>query len=41
VGFGSTIEEALDDTIKYFLKMLGDRENLTENDFKSVNPYDF
>jgi hypothetical protein len=41
VGFGSTVEEALNDTINYFLKMLGERENINKNDFESADPYDF
>ena len=41
VGFGSTVEEALNDTINYFLNMLRKHENLNENDFESADPYDF
>ncbi|EMT49946.1 hypothetical protein I532_24935 [Brevibacillus borstelensis AK1] len=40
-GFGGTIEEALEDTIKYFLQTLEGRENLTENDFVWSDPHDF
>ncbi|MBW5444445.1 hypothetical protein GE107_00005 [Cohnella sp. CFH 77786] len=41
VGQGSTIEQALQDTIKNFLKMLRERDQLTPEDFETVDPYDF
>jgi hypothetical protein len=41
VGFGNTIEEALEDTIRYFLCMLNEREVLNKDDFECVDPYDF
>ena len=41
VGYGSTIEEALEDTIKYFLKMLEDKKDLTEEDFECSDSFDF
>jgi hypothetical protein len=40
-GFGQSIEEALEDTIKYFLQTLEGREDLTEDDFEWSDPDDF
>jgi hypothetical protein len=41
VGYGSTIEEALEDTIRYFLSMLNEKQNWTEDDFECSDPFDF
>ncbi len=41
VGFGQTITEALNDTLEYFLKMLGDREDLAEEQFEWSDGTDF
>jgi len=41
VGYGSTVSEALEDTVKYFLDLLKDRETLTEGDFEWAHPDDF
>lgn len=41
VGHGNTIEEALEDTIHYFMSMLNEREDLSDKDFEACNPYDF
>jgi hypothetical protein len=41
VGFGDTVEEALKDTILYLLTVLNEKEMWSEEDFGSVNPYDF
>lgn len=41
VGHGKTIEEALEDTIKYFLSMINKKKNLSEKDFECADPYDF
>ena len=41
VGHGKTVEEALEDTIKYFLNMINNKQVLTEEDFECVDPYDF
>lgn len=41
VGFGDTIEEALEDTILYLLKVLNEKETWSEEDFQATDPYDF
>jgi len=41
MGHGDTIEKALEDTIIYFLKMLDEKENWSEDDFECADPYDF
>lgn len=41
VGFGNTIDEALEDTINYFLKMLEEKDGWTEADFECADPFDF
>lgn len=40
-GMGNTIDEALKDTLKYFMKTLEGRENLTEKDFEWSAHEDF
>lgn len=41
VGFGKTISETLEDTVKYFMGMLNARDNLSEDDFDWSHPDDF
>lgn len=41
VSYGDTTEKALVDTINYFLEMINEKENLNEEDFECVDPYDF
>lgn len=41
VGYGSTIEEALEDTVIYFLDMLDKKEEWLEEDFECADTYDF
>lgn len=41
VGHGDTIEAALEDTILYFIKMLREKHNLSDEDFEAADPYDF
>lgn len=41
VGHGNTIDEALEDTILYFLKMLSEKQNWVEEDFECSDPFDF
>lgn len=40
-GYGKTIEEALEDTVLYFLKMLDKKDNWLEEDFECADSYDF
>ncbi|KHD35617.1 hypothetical protein NL50_12755 [Clostridium acetobutylicum] len=41
VGHGNTIEEALKDTIEYFLKVLSDKDFWEEEDFECADAFDF
>lgn len=45
VGFGNTIEEALEDTIQNFINEVTNRKNelgkLTDSDFEWADPHDF
>jgi hypothetical protein len=41
VGYGNTVEETLEDTILYFLKVLNGKEIWSEEDFQATDPYDF
>lgn len=41
VGHGKTISETLEDTIQYFIKMLDEKQNLSEEDFVCSDSYDF
>jgi hypothetical protein len=41
VGYGDTVEKALADTINYFFAMIDEKENLCDEDFECVDPYDF
>lgn len=41
VGYGNSVEEALKDTVTYFLSMLNQRTHLSQDDFEAVDPYDF
>jgi len=40
-GLGISIEEALADTIKYFMETISTRTNLEEDDFEWASPEDF
>ncbi len=40
-GSGKSVEEALEDTVKYFMSELNKRTNLTEEDFEWADPDDF
>ncbi|MFZ3589954.1 hypothetical protein ACOI1C_11895 [Bacillus sp. DJP31] len=40
-GMGQTIDEALEDTLKCFLEMINEREELTEDNFEWSDRYDF
>ncbi|WP_054950184.1 hypothetical protein [Numidum massiliense] len=40
-GHGATVEEALENTLKYFMEMLNERQELTEDDFEWADPDDF
>ena len=41
VGYGESIERALEDSIQCFMKMCNERDTLTERDFCYINPGDF
>jgi len=41
VGYGKTIEDALDDTIKYFFKLTAAKNDWSEEDFEWADPIDF
>lgn len=41
VGHGNTIEEALEDTISYFMEILNEKQNWVEEDFECSDPFDF
>ena len=41
VGYGATVDEALNDTINYFMNMINLREDLSEEDFDWSDPHDF
>ncbi|WP_025683446.1 hypothetical protein [Paenibacillus maysiensis] len=41
VGFGKTISETLEDTVKYFMSMLNARDDLSKDDFDWSHPDDF
>ncbi len=41
VGHGETVEEALKDTIEYFLSMVNEKQNINEEDFECSDPFDF
>ncbi len=41
VGSGETVEEALKDTIEYFLSMINEKQNINEEDFECSDPFDF
>lgn len=41
VGYGSTIEETLKDTIIYFMHLLSEKDDWTENDFVCSDSFDF
>jgi len=41
VGFGSNIEEALNDTLNNFMEMINKREEFSNEDFEWTHPDDF
>lgn len=41
VGHGNTIEEALNDTIVYFLDIINEKQIWHEDDFECSDPFDF
>lgn len=41
VGHGETLEEALRDTIEYFLNMINEKQSISEEDFECSDPFDF
>lgn len=41
VGHGETIEEALKDTIEYFLNMINENQNISEEIFECSDHFDF
>ena len=41
VGHGETIDEALKDTIEYFLDMIDENKNICEDIFECSDPFDF
>lgn len=41
IGFGHSIEEVLEDTVKYFMNEIQQRNNLKEEDFVWVDSDDF
>ncbi|AVQ47674.1 TPA: hypothetical protein LA742_003251 [Clostridium botulinum] len=41
VGHGETIEEALKDTIEYFLNMINENCDVNEENFECSDPFDF
>ena len=40
-GSGSTVEEALEDTLRTFVRILGERQPLSESDFIWSDPTEF
>ena len=40
-GFGKSIEEALEDTIKTFLESIAQNKAIEESDFEWADPHDF
>lgn len=41
IGYGKTVDEALENCIKRFLSYLPEDRELTEKDFTTSDPYDF
>lgn len=41
VGFGNSITEALEDTLKNFMELINEREEFFESDFEWSDPDDF
>lgn len=41
LGHGETVEEALKDTIEYFLNMIDENQDISEEDFECSDPFDF
>lgn len=41
VGHGETVEEALKDTIEYFLNMINENQDIGKENFECSDPFDF
>ncbi len=41
VGYGKTIADALEDTIRYFISMIDEKDSLKEDDFAYCDLHDF
>ena len=41
VGYGETVEEALKDTIEYFLDMINQKKDISDEDYECADPFDF
>lgn len=41
IGYGETVDEALEDTINYFLKMISQKKKISKDDFECMDAYDF
>ncbi|CAM2898276.1 hypothetical protein HAHI6034_01820 [Hathewaya histolytica] len=41
VGYGETVEEALKDTIEYFLNMINEKQVVNNEDFQCTDSFDF
>mgnify|MGYP001076704952 CR=1 FL=1 len=41
VGYGETVEEALKDTIEYFLNMINQKKNICDEDYECSDSFDF
>lgn len=41
VGYGDTIEEALEEILKFLSELLEEKEVFTKDDFEFTDPYDF
>ena len=41
VGFGETVEEALKDTIEYFLDMINQKKDISDEDYECSDSFDF
>lgn len=40
-GKGKSIEEALISTVRNFMKIIYEKKDLTDSDFRAIDPYDF
>lgn len=41
IGYGNTIEETLENTVKYFMKLVSEVNEINENSFQYVNVTEF